>query len=152
MATRHTVGEGHPVVELSVPTHTAGGERVTIDREPVGPGQRLHAQAPDGSVYFELVTDPGGIDVSDVAVAVAAERDWLQANATDQTIGPVEAMVVAGRPATGFDFDGTIGGARRVRHFRFVATDPGSVRIVLDPTSATDRSILASLVIRDGPA
>jgi hypothetical protein len=100
-------------------------------------------------VYFELVTDP---DPGDVADAVTAERDWLEANATDTTIGPVEATVVAGRPATGFDFDGTVGGARRVRQFRFVATDPGSVRIVLDPTSATNRSILASLVIRDGPA
>jgi hypothetical protein len=132
---------------LRVPTRTADGEPVALDRDERDGAHRLHAHAPDGStVYVEVVSFPGLVDHD---VAIAEQQATLRMRAPGAAIGPIRPATVAGRPATAFEFAGAIDGVRRRRWFAFVDTASRTVRIVTDPGSPADDAILATLVLDD---
>ena len=132
---------------LRVPRHTADGAPVAIDRDARDGTHRVHAHASDGStVYVEVVSFPGLVDHD---AAIAEQQAGLRVRAPGAAIGPIRPATVAGRPATAFEFAGTIDGVRRRRWFAFVDTSARTIRIVDDPGSPANDAILATLTFDD---
>jgi len=134
---------------IQLPTHTADGAAVEVDRDERDGAHRIHAHAPDGStVYVEVVSFPGLLDHD---TAIADQQAGLRVRAPGAAIGPVRPATVAGRPATAFEFAGALGGVRRRRWFAFVDTATRTIRVVHDPGSPANEAILATLTLDDEP-
>ena len=134
---------------IRIPARASTGEAVTFERDARDGRHRVHAQTPDGStVYVEVVSSPDRVSHVD---AIAEQRTGLRERSPDAEIGAPETAELAGRPATGFTFEGRLGADRRRRRFVYVDTEARTVRIVYDPSSATNDAILATLVLDETP-
>jgi hypothetical protein len=120
---------------LVLPRTAPSGVQVTIVVEDIrGGAHRLHAATPDGhELYVEVVTHHGLVDHGK---ASDDQRRFLRERAPGGAIDEIEIATIAGRPATRFDFRGTLGGHARVRRFAFVDANGRTYRLVHDPTSA----------------
>jgi hypothetical protein len=130
---------------IRIPLRTPSDQSVTIDRaEREGVG-RLHAHTQDGSdLYFEVVAYPGLIDHREAAIE---QRRYLSEQDPTWRLTRVRAIKIGRLVGSGFAFTGTLGGQPRVRRFVFVDSADRTYRIVYDPTSSLNRTVLRTLIL-----
>jgi hypothetical protein len=130
---------------IGIPSRTPSGQSVTIDqaeRDGVG---RVHAHSPDGSeLYVEVVAYAGCIYRREAAIE---QRGYLSEQDPAGRLSRVRAIKLGSLIGSGFAFTGTLGGLPRVRRFLFVDTAERTYRIVYDPTSTLNRTVLRTLVV-----
>jgi hypothetical protein len=137
-------GHGH---RLEVPETAPSGEPIALEHAVSEDVHRLHAATADGhEVYLEIASWSG---LQAHRPAIAEQRRSLRERAPAARIGPARTTRMLGRAATSFRFDGELGGHHRVRRFTYLDVGARTFRIVVDPTSAATRRILATLEFAD---
>jgi hypothetical protein len=130
---------------IRIPSRTPSDQSVTIDRAERDGVGRLHAHSPDGSeLYVEVVAYPGLIDHREAA---ASQRSYLSEQNSSARLSRVRAFKIGSLVGSGFAFAGTLDGQPRVRRFVFIDSADRTYRIVCDPTSILNRTVLRTLAI-----
>jgi hypothetical protein len=134
---------------IEIPNEAASGAPVEIERDERDGARRLHAQTPDASeIYVEVLA---ATSVVDHGRAIADQVAFLRERATVVTLTDPAPELLGGRPASTFDFVGELGGRHRSRRFAFVDGGGRTYRIVHDPTSAANASIIGTLRLPGDP-
>lgn len=134
---------------IEIPDEAASGAPVELERDARDGARRLHAQTPDGSeIYVEVLA---GASAVDHGLAIADQATFLRERATVETLTDAAPGLLAGRPASTFDFIGELGGRHRTRRFAFVDAGGRTYRIVHDPTSPANESIIRTLRLPGDP-
>jgi len=148
MADSTVITDSEHNYSLRIPTTTPSGQPVEILKDQRTAAHRIHAQSPDASeLYFEIVSAPGLINHEE---AVAQQKAFLSSQSSDAAITATKQSVVRSFGATEFDFEGTLEGRWKVRHFIFLDSAIRTYRIIYDPRSEVNEQILDSLVIQIG--
>ena len=130
---------------VAIPDTTPRGQTVSAERGSRGNAFVLHAESPDQSeLYFEVTTYPVRSDHREL---IATQQQFLRGNAPDAELGAIVTTTLAARPATAFDFKGTLQGRLKARRFLFVDGAHHTYRVVYDPTSPLNETVLQSLEI-----
>ena len=128
---------------IDVPATAPSGAAVAVDHETTGAAHRLHAATPDATeVYVEVVSYAGLID------HVVAREDQRRGLAERDPAGTAVAAAdgsLLGRVTTRLDFEGVLGGQPRRRRFVWLDLGPRTLRIVFEPTSPANGTIIATL-------
>ena len=130
---------------VAIPETTPNGQPITVDRRPRGNAHVLHAESPDQSeLYFEVTTYPA---LADHAELVKTQQQFLRGSAPDAELTAVGTTTVGERTATTFDFKGTLQHRLKERRFLFVDGAAHTYRVVYDPTSPLNETVLQSFAI-----
>ncbi len=119
-----------------VPVNVMSGERDGI--------HMLHVESEDKQeVYFEITAYPECLDHQSFA---EDQQGFLRKNASEETLSEITTGEVEGHEGVTFHFSGHLQGMWKERVFLFIDANR-TYRVVHDPRSDTNKTIMQSLVL-----
>ena len=132
---------------VTFPKLTPSGQAVSVQTGVRRGAHVMHAETHDQhELYFEVTTYPSRRNHAEL---VADQLAFLRDRAPDGRTTPPAAGRVGRFNGTTFDFAGTLQGRFKERRFLFVDVDGRTYRVVFDPTSGLNASMLDRLVFSE---